>query len=131
MPAYNPRAEELVEAVDSVLGQTVADLELIVVDDGSDPPIAALLNNRQDRRLRIVRHTRNRGLSAARNTGWQAATGEIPADIKTMPRNDAWQRRILSGQAGGNMMQGMSAFGIQRALTMFSDWSERIAEGDV
>src|SRR5262249_47312575 len=49
-------------------------------------------------------------------------TREIPAEIRNMPRNDAWQRRILSGQAGGNMMQGMSAFGIQRALTMFSDW---------
>src|SRR4029450_4479495 len=59
------------------------------------------------------------------------ATREIPAEIKTMPRNDAWQRRILSGQAGGNMMQGMSAVGIQRALTMFADWSERIAEGEV
>jgi hypothetical protein len=58
-------------------------------------------------------------------------TREIPAEIKTMTRNDAWQRRILSGQAGGNMMQGMSAFGIQRALTMFADWSERIAEGEV
>ena len=46
-----------------------------------------------------------------------------------MPRGDAWQRRILSGQAGGNMMQGISAFGLQRALTMFADWSERIAEG--
>src|SRR5262249_27583640 len=58
-------------------------------------------------------------------------TREIPAEIRNMPRNDAWQRRILSGQAGGNMMQGMSAFGIQRALTMFSDWTERIAEGEV
>ena len=59
------------------------------------------------------------------------ATREIPAEAKNMPRSDAWQRRILSGQAGGNMMQGLSAFGVQRALTMFSDWSERIAEGEV
>jgi hypothetical protein len=64
----------------------------------------------------------------ALGTKW---TREIPTEIRNMSRNDAWQRRILSGQAGGNMMQGMSAFGIQRALTMFADWSERIAEGEV
>jgi len=58
-------------------------------------------------------------------------TREIPAAIKGMAPRDAWQRRILSGQAGGNMMQGLSALGVQRALTMLADWSERIAEGEV
>ena len=59
------------------------------------------------------------------------ATREIPAALDAMSAADAWQRRILSGQAGGNMMQGMSALGMGRALTMFADWSTRIAKGEV
>ena len=59
------------------------------------------------------------------------ATREIPAALDAMSATDAWQRRILSGQAGGNMMQGMSALGMGRALAMFADWSTRIAKGEV
>jgi hypothetical protein len=59
------------------------------------------------------------------------ATREIPAALKGMSSRDAWQRRILSGQAGGDMMRGISAFGIDRALTMFADWTDRIAAGEV
>jgi hypothetical protein len=59
------------------------------------------------------------------------ATREIPAVLDAMSATDAWQRRILSGQAGGNMMQGMSALGMGRAVTMFADWSTRIAKGEV
>jgi len=58
-------------------------------------------------------------------------TREIPAALKSMSATDAWQRRILSGQAGPDMMRGISAFGIGRALQMFSDWTTRIANGEV
>jgi hypothetical protein len=58
-------------------------------------------------------------------------TREIPAVLKSMTPMDAWQRRINSGQAGVDMMRGISAFGMARALTMFSDWTDRIAKGEV
>jgi hypothetical protein len=58
-------------------------------------------------------------------------TREIPAALKSMTPMDAWQRRINSGQAGVDMMHGISAFGMARALTMFSDWTDRIAKGEV
>jgi hypothetical protein len=58
-------------------------------------------------------------------------TREIPAALKDMSPTDAWQRRILSGQAGPDMMRGISGFGIGRALQMFSDWTTRIAKGEV
>ncbi|HEX4567196.1 MAG TPA: hypothetical protein VH138_11230, partial [Vicinamibacterales bacterium] len=58
-------------------------------------------------------------------------TREIPAALKDMSPTDAWQRRILSGQAGRDMMSGISGFGIGRALQMFSDWTTRIAKGEV
>ena len=59
------------------------------------------------------------------------ATREIPAVLDAMSPADAWQRRINSGQAGADMMRGISALGMARALTMFSDWTTRIARGEL
>ncbi len=43
----------------------------------------------------------------------------------------AWERRLMSGQAGGSMTGGLNFFGKKRALEMFSDWTDRIAAGEV
>jgi len=59
------------------------------------------------------------------------ATREIPAALRATASTEAWQRRILSGQAGANMMQGMAALGMARGLTMFAEWSDRIAKGEL
>ena len=59
------------------------------------------------------------------------ATREIPAALKEMAPLDAWQRRINSGQAGADMMRGMSALGMARGLQMFADWTTRIAKGEI
>ena len=60
------------------------------------------------------------------------ATREIPAALGTFPSSaHAWERRIQSGQAGGNMVTGLYAFGRERALAMFSDWTDRIAAGEI
>jgi glycosyltransferase involved in cell wall biosynthesis len=92
MAAYNAAPAELREAVDSVLGQTVSDLELIVVDDGSDEPVADLLAGRGDERLRIVRHRVNRGLSAARNTALRLARAPL---VSHLDSDDAWEPGYL------------------------------------
>jgi hypothetical protein len=42
---------------------------------------------------------------------------------------DAWERRLLSGQAGTQMMGGISQLGTSRALGMFADWTDRIEAG--
>jgi hypothetical protein len=59
------------------------------------------------------------------------ATREMPAAFRNMPATDAWQRRILSGQAGANMMTGMTQLGMGRALAMFADWTDRIKSGEL
>jgi hypothetical protein len=92
MAAYNPEPTELAEAVDSVLGQSVGDLELIVVDDGSDIPLADVLARHRDERLRVVRHQRNRGLSAARNTALRLARAPL---VSHLDSDDAWERDYL------------------------------------
>lgn len=76
LPVYD-QANLLGEAVASVLAQTHADLELIVLDDGSrDDVPAALAPFRADARLRHLRQT-NRGLPKALTAAFESATGEF------------------------------------------------------
>jgi hypothetical protein len=58
-------------------------------------------------------------------------TRAIPAEFDDFASStEAWDRRIQSGQAGQNMSNGLSAFGRERALAMFADWTDRIAAGE-
>ena len=60
------------------------------------------------------------------------AMREIPPALGTLPDSvAAWERRVQSGQAGGQMSAGLNSFGRQRALAMFADWTDRIAAGEV
>jgi hypothetical protein len=59
------------------------------------------------------------------------ATRELPAAFHDMSTVDAWQRRVVSGQAGPDMMRGITQFGAQRAFAMLADWTDRIAAGEV
>lgn len=65
------------ECVESVLAQTYAHIEVILVDDGSPDRSGELAEGyrARDARVRVI-HQPNRGLSAARNAGTQAAAGE-------------------------------------------------------
>jgi glycosyltransferase involved in cell wall biosynthesis len=58
-------------AVESALGQTLRDVEVVVVDDASEPPVALAPRPR----LRTIRNSAARGMSAARNAGLAAAGG--------------------------------------------------------
>lgn len=72
LPAYN-RAGSIRMAVDSILRQSFADFELLVVDDGSTDGTMEVLADVADPRLRLLANPRNMGVSAARNTGIRAA----------------------------------------------------------
>lgn len=65
---------ELRETLHSILGQTFADFELILVDDGSRQPVEVA-----DPRVRVIRHDQNRGLTQALIAGCAAARGEYIA----------------------------------------------------
>ena len=85
IPYYNQPAY-LAEAVSSVEQQTYPTIEIIVVDDGSPVPADAILP--QGCGIRIIR-TENRGVSAARNFGFQRCSGEylifLDADDRLCP----------------------------------------------
>ena len=74
MPVWNTREEWLLEAVASALGQRGCAVELVVVDDGSDEPVADVLSPLTDDRLTVVR-TGHLGASNARNVGLELARG--------------------------------------------------------
>ena len=60
------------------------------------------------------------------------ATREIPASLGSFPSSvAAWERRILSGQAGGSMASGMARLGARRAFEAFADWTDRVAAGEL
>ncbi|MCB8945539.1 MAG: glycosyltransferase family 2 protein [Ardenticatenaceae bacterium] len=104
LPTYN-RAGVLGRAVDSVLGQTWTDFELIVVDDGSTDETADLLQTYDDGRLRVIRHAYNRGVAAARNTGILASRSDwvafIDSDDEWLPYKLERQMRVAEGMQEG------------------------------
>lgn len=75
MAAWNPNPAWLREAVASALAQVGCRIELVVVDDGSDTPVADLLRGFEDARMRVLRVPHGR-VSRARNAGIEVATGD-------------------------------------------------------
>lgn len=77
VPVYNVE-RYIDECLDSIRNQTYERLEIIVVEDCStDGSLAKLEPHLADPRVRLLRHKKNSGLSAARNTGIEAATGDF------------------------------------------------------
>ena len=76
IPVYNIE-KYLCSCVDSVLGQTDTELEVLLVDDGSEDAGGRICDGyaARDSRVRVL-HQENRGLSAARNRGIAEAAGE-------------------------------------------------------
>jgi glycosyltransferase involved in cell wall biosynthesis len=93
IPTYN-RAAWVTEAVASVLAQTYRDFELVVVDDGStDDTLAALALFGNE--AKILRREKRQGVSAARNFGVAAATGDWLAFLDS---DDLWLPTKLARQ---------------------------------
>ena len=86
IPTYN-RARLLPRALESVLGQTWRDLEVLVVDDGSEDDTRQAVEAIGDPRVRYIRHPQRRGACAARNTGIENARG---AYIAFQDSDDVW-----------------------------------------
>jgi len=110
------------DALASVLAQTRAPDEIIVVDDASPPGEAQSLRD-LDPRVRIVRHEQNRGPAAARQTGADAATAPLVAYLDA---DDLWLPEKLERQLA-DIEAHRDLAASHTGLVMFRrDGSERI-----
>lgn len=94
IPLYN-KAHSVARTIDSVLGQTHIDFELIIVNDGSTDDSLEVVANIKDDRIRII-STENRGVSAARNKGVAVANSDY---IAFLDADDYWEPSFLTTQA--------------------------------
>jgi glycosyltransferase involved in cell wall biosynthesis len=94
IPAHNA-ALTLGRALRSALAQRYRPLEILVIDDGSRDDTAAIAENFGAPEIRVIRLPRNRGVSAARNAGAEAARGELVAFLDA---DDEWLPERLARQ---------------------------------
>jgi len=94
IPTYN-RKLMLKRALDSVLNQTLKDIEVIIVDNASVDGTQEFVNSVQDPRISYIRHETNRGGPAARNTGIKSAKASL---IALLDDDDEWFPTKLAKQ---------------------------------
>jgi glycosyltransferase involved in cell wall biosynthesis len=104
IPAYN-RKGFAERAIASALAQTHQDLEVILVDDGSEDEIFTIAGSlaEADQRIRRLRHATRKGAQAARNTGIKAALGMwiafLDSDDEWLP--DSLTMRLQAAERAG------------------------------
>lgn len=100
------RATLVPKAIRSALAQTIANLEVIVVDDASPDDTERVVSAIDDARIRYTRHKLNRGLPASRNTGMRLARGEF---IAFLDDDDEWFPTKLEKQVALCIDRGFHA----------------------
>lgn len=85
IPVYNGE-KTIRETIESVLNQTWTDLEVLVINDGSQDSTLKIVSNIEDTRLKVFNYS-NAGLSASRNRGITLAQGEY---VSFLDADDLW-----------------------------------------
>lgn len=98
IPVFNTQ-HELTQCLESIVSQTIQDIEIIIVDDGSKnkPTVKDIIkkNFKKDKRIKILKHSINEGLTETRRTGITEAHGEYIFFIDTddkLNSNDALEK---------------------------------------
>lgn len=96
IPLYN-KAPYVRKAVESVLGQTLGDYEIIIIDNGSIDGSSEIVAGFTDSRIRIIRLEENIGVSNARNKGVSLSTAPY---ITFLDADDWWEPTFLEEMRG-------------------------------
>ncbi len=107
LPMYNSHVGYLREAIESILNQSLSDLELIIVDDGSTEKgcvDVAREYGHSDKRVKLFIHDKNRGLATSRTTGIKHCSSELIAfmDDDDISLEDRLERQANVINEGGN-----------------------------
>ena len=130
VPATNPRAaaEYYPAGFWFSLIRVPNKSEFATTGAGADGNATAPHVKSQAEWLRIMK---SGGCMACHQLG-SKGTRVIPQALGAFPTSTAaWERRLQSGQAGGQMIGTLGQLGVERALAMFADWTDRIAAGEV
>jgi glycosyltransferase involved in cell wall biosynthesis len=96
MTTYNG-AIHLRETIDSILNQTFADFEFVIIDDASDDDTRGIIESYDDKRLRLIANSHNVGISESRNKAFALARGQY---IATTDQDDISEPSRLALQVG-------------------------------
>lgn len=124
-------AQFLRDAIESILGQTLRDWELIVVDDGSTDESGSIAEEyiaAWPQQVRLVRHTDglNHGMSAARNLGIAQARGKY---VGFLDADDEWLPNKLSDQVA--LLEADQTLGmVYGRTTMWYSWQSPPSDRD-
>lgn len=119
MPVYN-RESTIERAINSVLIQKYNNIELIVVDDGSTDSSVSIITKIQekDARVKLLKNTKSKGVSGARNTGLSVAQGGYVAFLDS---DDIWDDDYLC--------TSINALEKTDSEVVFSLWIEQHMDG--
>lgn len=115
IPTYN-RADTILRSVESVLGQSYRNIELIVVDDCSADGTEAVIAGVNDKRIRFIQLDKNSGACAARNRGIDEAKGGV---IAFNDSDDVWHADKLEKQLA--FMQRTRADVVVSSMAVFDE----------
>lgn len=115
IPTYN-RADKLRSAIESVFTQTYENIQLIVVDDGSEDHTALVIKDYPQAEYVIQKHA---GQAAARNTGLKTSRGSIVASLDS---DDVWSPTFL--QRCVNKLEA------DQLDFVFANWVQEAKSGD-
>lgn len=94
IPTYN-RPEFLKGAIETAVGQSYPNIEVVIVDDGSKRAYAEEIVSESAESVNLITHNENQGLSAARNTGIENSTGRY---IAFLDDDDRWHKTKITRQ---------------------------------
>ena len=124
VPTYN-RAHLVATTIESVLGQTFTDFELVVVDDGSTDGTSEVVELFKDSRIRYVRTDENAGIAASRNRCLDVARGAyigwLDSDDVYLPSMLATQSALLDRCRNVGLVHGAYEV-IDEAGARLPDW---------
>lgn len=146
VPIYNVE-KYLPECVDSILNQTLTDLEVILVDDGSPDSCPAICDTyaAKDSRVKVI-HKLNGGLSSARNAGLDIASGRYIGfvDSDDMIELDMYEKmvqrivnsdadlcfcRVISTDEDGILRENNRLFGLDNSVLSGRDVLNQLVKG--
>ncbi len=122
IPCHN-RHQKLKRSIKSVLQQNITcNFELIIVDDGSTPPIELPQEFDEGGKIKIIRHSQKRGAAAARNTGARFAKGLYFAFLDS---DDFWLESKINSQLTEIKLHS------DRLIVVGTGWYKTLPETDV